>query len=112
MATRKTVPKPAPAATAAKGGTKAKGGIKKAAGRVQRRFWLTYPPQRIKAPVIWELGHKFPIVTNIRQASVTDSIGIVCIELEGAPSEIAAGIRWLRKMGVKAEPVELTAVES
>ena len=76
------------------------------------RLWLMYPPGLIQSPVLWELGHKFAVVTNIRQASVTDSIGIVCIELEGAPSEIAAGIRWLRKMGVKAEPVELTAVES
>ena len=112
MATRKTVPKPAPAATAAKGGTKAKGGIKKAAGRVQRRFWLTYPPQRIKAPVIWELGHKFPIVTNIRQASVNDEVGIVCLEIDGAAADVEAGVQWLKKAGVSVEPVELNAVES
>ncbi|MEY4692240.1 MAG: hypothetical protein RIT19_2565 [Verrucomicrobiota bacterium] len=76
------------------------------------RFWLTYPPQRIKAPVIWKLGHEFRLVTSIRQASVTDVVGIVCLEIEGAASEIAAGVQWLKKQGVRVEPVELSAVES
>ena len=76
------------------------------------RFWLTYPPQRIKAPVIWKLGHEFRLVTSIRQASVTDVVGIVCLEIEGAASEITAGVQWLKKQGVRVEPVELSAVES
>jgi ABC-type methionine transport system ATPase subunit len=76
------------------------------------RFWLTYPPQRIKAPVIWKLGHQFQLVTSIRQASVTDVVGIVCLEIEGAASEITAGVQWLKKQGVRVEPVELSAVES
>lgn len=76
------------------------------------RFWLTYPPQRIKAPVIWKLGHEFKLVTSIRQASVTDVVGIVCLEIEGAASEITAGVQWLKKQGVRVEPVELSAVES
>jgi len=75
------------------------------------RFWLTYPPQRIKAPVIWKLGHEFKLVTSIRQA-VTDVVGIVCLEIEGAASEITAGVQWLKKQGVRVEPVELSAVES
>jgi L-aspartate semialdehyde sulfurtransferase ferredoxin len=76
------------------------------------RFWLTYPPQRIKAPVIWQLGHQFKLVTSIRQASVTDVVGIVCLEVEGESAEIAAGVKWLVKQGVSVEPVELSAVES
>lgn len=81
-------------------------------GTTTARFWLTYPPQRIKAPVIWRLGHQFKLVTSIRQASVTDVVGIVCLEIEGAASEIAAGVQWLKKQGVQVEPVELSAVES
>ena len=34
-------------------------------------------------PLIWQLRQKFQVVTNVRQASVTDEIGIVCLELEG-----------------------------
>jgi hypothetical protein len=86
--------------------------VKKAEATTTARFWLTYPPQRIKAPVIWKLGHEFRLVTSIRQASVTDVVGIVCLEIEGAASEIAAGVQWLKKQGVRVEPVELSAVES
>jgi hypothetical protein len=71
-----------------------------------------YPLRLVKQPVIWELGHKFELVTNVRQASVTDEIGIVCLELEGAPAEVEAGVKWLRKLGVNVEPVELSAIES
>ena len=71
-----------------------------------------YPPRLIQKPVIWELTHKFALVTNVRQASVTDEIGIVCLELEGAPEEIQAGMKWLKKLGVSVEPVELSAMES
>lgn len=76
------------------------------------RLWLMYPPRLIQKPVIWELTHKFSLVTNVRQASVTDEIGIVCLELEGAPEEIQAGMKWLKKLGVSVEPVELSAMES
>lgn len=78
----------------------------------QRRLWLMYPPRLIKKPVIWELGHKFDVVTNIRQVNVTDEIGIVCLEVDGARNDVNASIKWLEKLGVKVEPVEISVVES
>ena len=71
-----------------------------------------YPPKLIKEPLIWQLSHKFDIVTNIRQASVTDEIGIVSLELDGKRAEIKAAIQWLEKLGVKVEPVEINVIES
>ena len=76
----------------------------------QQRLWLMYPPRLIKKPFIWEVGHKFKIVTNIRQASVTDEIGIVCLELTGASSEVGRAIIWLEKQGVNVEPVEIGVI--
>ena len=76
----------------------------------QQRLWLMYPPKLIKKPFIWEVGHKFKVTTNIRQASVTDEIGIVCLELDGARSEVAAAIKWLEKQGVNVEPVEIGVI--
>jgi L-aspartate semialdehyde sulfurtransferase ferredoxin len=76
----------------------------------QTRLWLMYPPKLITKPLIWQLGHKFKIVTNIRQASVTDEIGIVCLELDGVRSEVKAAIKWLEKSGVNVEPVEISAI--
>ena len=77
---------------------------------VQQRLWLMYPPKLIKKPFIYEVGHKFKVVTNIRQATVTDEIGIVCLELDGAHSEVAKAIKWLVKQGVNVEPVEIGIV--
>jgi len=78
----------------------------------QTRLWLMYPPKLIKKPFIWEVGHKFKVVTNIRQASVNDEIGIVCLELDGARAEVKAAIKWLEKSGVNVEPVEINVIES
>ena len=71
-----------------------------------------YPPRLITTPVIWQLGHKFKVVTNVRQASVTDEIGIVCLELQGERAEIKKTIKWLERLGVSVEPVEINVIES
>ena len=71
-----------------------------------------YPPRLIKTPVVWQLGHKFNVVTNVRQASVTDEIGVVCLELEGPRVEIKTAIKWLEKLGISVEPVEINVIES
>jgi L-aspartate semialdehyde sulfurtransferase ferredoxin len=78
----------------------------------QTRLWLMYPPKLIKEPLLWQLARKFDIVTNVRQASVTDEIGIVSLELAGKRAEIKAAIGWLEKLGVKVEPVEINVIES
>jgi ABC-type methionine transport system ATPase subunit len=78
----------------------------------QRRLWLMFPPKLIKEPLIWKLGQKFKVVTNIRQASVTDEIGIVCLELDGKREDVKAAIKWLEKLGVSVEPVEISVIES
>jgi ABC-type methionine transport system ATPase subunit len=75
-----------------------------------QRLWLMYPPKLIKKPFIWEVGHKFKVVTNIRQASVTDEIGIVCLELQGTRTEVDKAIKWLEKNKVNVEPVEIGVI--
>ncbi len=76
------------------------------------RLWLMYPPKLIKIPVMWQLCKKFDVITNVRQASVTDEIGVVCLELEGKRAEIKAAIKWLERMGISVEPVEINVIES
>ena len=49
----------------------------------QTRLWLNFPPKLITRPILWELSREFHVVTNIRQASVTDEVGIVSLALEG-----------------------------
>jgi hypothetical protein len=76
------------------------------------RLWLMYPQKLITTPIVWELGHKFKLVTNVRQASVNEEIGLVSIELRGTRNEIKQGIKWLERKGVKVEPVEINVIES
>jgi ABC-type methionine transport system ATPase subunit len=75
------------------------------------RLWLMYPARLITRPVIYELGQKFKLETNIRQASVTPEVGIVSIELEGERGEIKRAIAWMEEMGIKVEPVEIQVIE-
>jgi ABC-type methionine transport system ATPase subunit len=78
----------------------------------QRRLCLTFPPAQIKEPLIWKLAQKFPVVTNIRQATITDVIGIVTLELDGKRSDIKSAIKWLEKQGLSVQPVEINVIES
>jgi hypothetical protein len=52
------------------------------------------------------------VATNVRQASVTDEIGIVCLELEGLRADIKRAIQWLERNHIKVEPVEINVIES
>lgn len=70
-----------------------------------------YPARLITKPIIYELGKTFQVVTNIRQASVNQEIGIVSIELLGEREEIKRSIQWLEGQGVKVEPVEINTIE-
>ena len=76
------------------------------------RLWLMIPARLITRPILWELAQKFPLVTNVRQASVTDEIGLVSLEIDGTREEIKKAISWLEEMGIKVEPVEIGTIAS
>lgn len=70
-----------------------------------------YPARLIQRPVIYELGKNFALVTNVRQASVNEEVGLVSLELDGEREEIKRAIAWLEELGVKVEPVEIQTIE-
>ena len=78
---------------------------------MKTRLWLMFQPRLVTQPVVFELGKKFAVVTNIRQASVDEEIGVVSIEIEGERPEIERAIAWLEEIGVKVEPVEINTIE-
>ena len=71
-----------------------------------------FPPRLITRPILWELGKNFQVVTNIRQASVNEEIGLVSLELDGEREDIKKAIAWLEEMGIKVEPVEIGTIAS
>ncbi|MBW7956716.1 MAG: NIL domain-containing protein [Deltaproteobacteria bacterium] len=78
---------------------------------MKKRVYLTYPKEQVKEPLLYHVGKKFEVVTNIRQATVSDKIGLVALELEGEPEEIEKAIQYLIEKGVKVEPIELDIIE-
>ncbi len=75
------------------------------------RFYLTYTDDRIKEPIIYHVGHKYKVITNIRAASVSDHVGILALELDGDPDEIERAVKWIAEQGVKVEPIEKNVIE-
>ena len=53
-----------------------------------------FPTKLVTRPILWELGKTFEVVTNIRQASVTDEIGVVCLELDGKRLLLVHSTPW------------------
>ncbi len=71
----------------------------------KRQVMFTFPEELIKEPIIYNLGHQFRVVTNIRRADVSENKGWVVLELEGEESEIDQGIAWVLSRGVRVDPV-------
>jgi hypothetical protein len=61
--------------------------------------------------MVYELGKKFEIVTNIRRADVREDMGWVVLELEGDDAEIENGLEWVASTGVRIDPVVGDVVE-
>jgi len=78
---------------------------------LKKKVYLTYPPERVREPLLCQCVRKFKVVTNVRQASVTDKIGIVALELEGEYDEIEKAMAFFTENGVKVEPIELDIIE-
>ena len=78
----------------------------------KRRVRFTFPAGLITEPVIFDLGHKFQVVTNIRRADVREDMGWVILELEGEEEEIERGLDWVTSMGVRVDPVSGDVVEN
>ena len=77
----------------------------------KKKVYLTFPSKQCKEPLIYLAGHKFKIVTNIRGANISDEIGIVALEMEGAAAEIDKAIKYFQAKGLKVEPIEMNVIE-
>ena len=82
-----------------------------APGNEKKKFYLTFPADLIQRPILWELIKKFDVIPNIRTASVSQEIGLIALELEGARGEIAKAREWLQNLNVMVEPVEMNVIE-
>jgi ABC-type methionine transport system ATPase subunit len=71
-----------------------------------RKFFCTFPQDLISEPIISHtLGEKFEVVPNIRAASITDTMALVAVEIEGEEAAIESSVVYLRERGVKVEEI-------
>jgi len=79
--------------------------------RETQRFWLTFDGESSRKPLIYEMSRTFDVIFNIRNASVTPTIGIIALELEGERNVIKEAVAWLEGHDVQVEPVEINTIE-
>ena len=77
----------------------------------RQRVKFTFPEDLVRKPIIWEVGNRFNLITNIRRADITAEVAWATLELEGEADDIEGGLRWVRDIGVRVDPVEDTIVE-
>jgi ABC-type methionine transport system ATPase subunit len=73
----------------------------------ERHVRLTFSPELIKEPLIYNMGHQFRVVTNIRMADVDRNVGWVVLGLEGDDDEIDRALAWARQKGVRVDEATL-----
>lgn len=75
------------------------------------RVHLTFPEQLVKEPVVYNLGKKFDIVTNIRRANVEQKVGWIILELEASQENLDRGMEYLHEIGVQVDSADVGMVE-
>ena len=75
------------------------------------RFHIRFPEEKIREPIIYQIGHEYKVVTNVRRADVREKTGWMDLELTGETTEIERAVQGLKKKGCLVDPIELNVVE-
>jgi hypothetical protein len=79
---------------------------------MKRRVMFTFTQENIREPVIFNLGHDFNLVTNIRRAALSAEEGWIVLDLEGEEHSIEQGLTWVTSKGVRVNPINGDAAEN
>lgn len=77
---------------------------------VKRKIYLTYPENKIKEAIICDMYDQSKVRFNIRSATVTETSGLIAMELEGEEDKVLKALDFLRSRGVTVEPIELNVI--
>ncbi|MEX1022491.1 MAG: NIL domain-containing protein [Dehalococcoidia bacterium] len=73
----------------------------------EKHVRLTFSPELIREPLIYQMGREFEVITNVRMADVDAKVGWVVLGLEGDDAEIARALDWVRGKGVRVDEATL-----
>ena len=71
----------------------------------KRRVRLFFSTKLITEPIVYLMGKKFDVVTNIRGGEISGDAGWLYIELDGEDDEIDRAVEWAIDTGVRVDPV-------
>jgi len=83
----------------------------KAGAMARLRVKFTFPQELIKEPVIYEIGKRYNVITNIRRADITAEVAWTILELDGERQEIDDALAWVAGTGIRVDPVEDSILE-
>lgn len=75
------------------------------------RFHIRFPEDKIREPIIYQIGREYNVVTDVRRADVRDTTGWADVEFSGDTIEIERAVVGLRAKGCVVDPIELNVVE-
>jgi ABC-type methionine transport system ATPase subunit len=75
------------------------------------RIHLTFPDMEIRRPVIYEIGEKYHVVTNIRRADMSERAGWMDLEICGDDADIDRSVDYLKEKKIKINPIEGDVIE-
>ena len=79
--------------------------------QIVKKLYLTLGKELLREPVICDMYDHTRVRFNLRQASISDEVGIVSIELCGDEAKVQEALDYLRSRGVRVEPIELNVIE-
>ena len=71
-----------------------------------KKIVIRYTPEVVQQPVIYQLVKQYNLVFNILKARIFPRReGVIVLELSGLKENFDHGIRFLKEMGLKVEPL-------
>jgi L-aspartate semialdehyde sulfurtransferase ferredoxin len=71
-----------------------------------KKIVIRYTPDVVQQPVIYQLVKQYDLVFNILKARIFPRReGVIVLELSGLKENFDHGIRYLKEMGLKVEPL-------
>ncbi len=73
---------------------------------IKKRVVMTFPHNLVDKPITYVLVKEYDLTFNILQAKVTpEEEGLLILELSGTKENYARAMDYLRKLGVKIQPL-------
>jgi ferredoxin len=78
-----------------------------------KKIIIRYTPDVVQQPIIYQLVKKYDLVINILRAQIYPRReGVLVLEMGGEKGNFDAGIRFLRDIGLKVEPLSRSVCQN